>query len=336
MSAFCIFLLTNAQALFAMGNLFSWEVDISSSFAPSPVLSSCDLDGIIAYIRQKKPRNVIVMSGAGISVAAGIPDFRSPGMGLYDNLQRYDLPEPEAIFDRCYFAQRPDAFYSLAKDIWPGERFRPTLTHHFIALLHEKGLLRRNYTQNIDSLELAAGLPKEALVQAHGSFQSATCIANGRPVPIQELRSAVQAGKEGPDGWQALADRYGGFVKPDITFFGEALPARIFSLAPSDFSACDLLLVLGTSLQVEPFASLVEKVPIDTPRLVINRTRVGLEADPTDIAGIGGDDVALHFGATNHRNVELLGDCDEGVQQLATRLGWSAELEARVASDKMA
>ena len=122
---------------------------------------------------------------------------------MYDNLRKYDLPRPQAVFDIAYFAERPDAFYQLAAEMWPDRgRFQPTATHHFISLLHERGLLLRNYTQNIDSLELAAGLPPEALVQAHGSFESATCITTGQAVPADEMRAAVRAGKAGEDGWQ--------------------------------------------------------------------------------------------------------------------------------------
>ena len=75
------------------------------------------------------------MAGAGISVSAGIPDFRTPGTGLYDNLQKYDLPHPQAIFSIDYFRERPGAFYALCRELWPGT-YAPTATHLFIRLLH--------------------------------------------------------------------------------------------------------------------------------------------------------------------------------------------------------
>ena len=77
----------------------------------------------------------------------GIPDFRTPGTGLYDNLQKYNLPRPQAVFDVAYYRDNPQAFCTLAKELWPGLSHSPTLTHSFLKLLSDKGLLLRNYTQ---------------------------------------------------------------------------------------------------------------------------------------------------------------------------------------------
>ena len=136
-----------------------------------PVLDTFDLEGVASKILSGSVKNIVVMAGAGwhmscsfsmhlidfwslgISVSAGIPDFRSPGTGLYDNLAKYNLPEPTAVFDINYFQQNPAPFYMLAKELFPGQ-YRPTPTHLFIRLLHDKGLLRRCFTQNIDSLEV--------------------------------------------------------------------------------------------------------------------------------------------------------------------------------------
>lgn len=83
-----------------------------------------------------------------------VTDFphRSPGSGLYDNLQQYDLPYAEAIFEIGFFHQNPNPFFALAKELYPGN-YQPNLTHYFVRLLHEKGQLLRMYTQNIDGLE---------------------------------------------------------------------------------------------------------------------------------------------------------------------------------------
>ena len=273
-------------------------------------------------------QNIIVMCGAGISVAAGIPDFRTPGTGLYDNLQKYDLPDPQSIFEINYFKKRPSAFYHLAKELFPGT-FAPTPTHYLLRLLHEKGVLLRCFSQNIDSLETLAGLPKEKMVAAHGNFDSAHCVSTGKPVPVDEVKEAILAGEE---GWQALRDRHGGLVKPDIVFFGEPLPPRFQQCMMSDLPMCDLLIVMGTSLKVQPFASLVGQVAKDVPRLLINREKVG-ERMPGALGLLLGDSDGFDFSENNYRDACFLGDCDAGARALARACGWGDELERLCVSE---
>eukprot|EP01097_Dermamoeba_algensis_P007550 TRINITY_DN478_c0_g1_i6.p1 TRINITY_DN478_c0_g1~~TRINITY_DN478_c0_g1_i6.p1 ORF type:complete len:176 (-),score=31.52 TRINITY_DN478_c0_g1_i6:563-1090(-) len=168
------------------------------------------------------------MTGAGISVAAGIPDFRTPGTGLYDNLQKYNLPEPTAVFDIEFFRENPKPFFLLAKELYPGN-FKPTKTHYFIRLLHEKGLLLRNFTQNIDTLERLAGVPGDALVEAHGSFSDAHCIDCQKEHSFEFVKEIVFSDKI------ARCTSCGGLVKPDIVFFGESLPNRFYDKLQEDF-----------------------------------------------------------------------------------------------------
>ena len=92
----------------------------SSSSGPSGYELSLDLEGLAQYIRKSNCRNVVVLTGAGVSVSAGIPDFRTPGSGLYYNLQKYNLPTPEAVFDLDFFMRNPKPFYQLAVELWPG------------------------------------------------------------------------------------------------------------------------------------------------------------------------------------------------------------------------
>ncbi|KAJ1972893.1 NAD-dependent protein deacetylase sirtuin-2, partial [Dimargaris xerosporica] len=138
------------------------------------VLSDNTLSAVARYVSHHDVRSIIVLSGAGISTSAGIPDFRSPGTGLYDNLSKFNLPYAEAIFDIDYFRRCPQPFYALAKELYPGN-FKPTLSHYFVRLLAEKKRLLRNFTQNIDTLERVAGIDPELLVEAHGSFHTAHC-----------------------------------------------------------------------------------------------------------------------------------------------------------------
>lgn len=240
------------------------------------------------------------MTGAGISTSAGIPDFRSPETGLYANLARLDLPYAEAVFDISYFRQKPEAFYTLAKELYPG-KYKPTITHSFIALLHAKKLLLKHFTQNIDCLDRKAGVPSNKIVEAHGSFAEQSCIECKEPYPPNLMMEAVEASTP------ARCLSCTGLVKPEIVFFGEALPAAFFESRSVPFEA-DLCVVLGTSLQVQPFASLPGMVPEGVPRVLVN-------LEPAGGIGSRADDVVL------------LGNCDGVVRKLAEACGWLGELE---------
>jgi len=153
-------------------------LDGNEADAPDTEMRSAVFEGDVSVenlarkIRNGEYRNIVVMSGAGISVSAGIPDFRSPKTGLYHNLQQYNLPYPEAVFEISFFKENPQPFFQLAKALYPGT-FSPTPTHLFIKLLAEKGLLLRNYTQNIDTLERAAGISPDLIVEAHLPLRTA-------------------------------------------------------------------------------------------------------------------------------------------------------------------
>ena len=316
----------------SLGSPAGHEAECAETPPRPSVLSSFDLDGVAEYVLTHGCSRIIVMVGAGISVSAGLPDFRTPGSGLYDNLAKYNLPEPTAVFNIDFFRQNPAPFYMLAKELFPGQ-FQPTPTHHFIRLLHDRGLLLRCFTQNIDSLEAEAGIPRDKIVAAHGNFDSATCLDTGAKVPISEVREAIMAGEE---GWRAMNARWGGLVKPDISFFGERLPDRFYERAglladsvDSDFAECDLLIVMGTSLVVQPFASLIDRVPDTCPRLLLNRQPVALY-NPV-LAELSGEPQGFRFrDPSNWRDVCFLCSTDDGVKKLAALLGWSRELDARV------
>ncbi|KAK5131196.1 hypothetical protein LTR08_001221 [Meristemomyces frigidus] len=281
-----------------MGNEESSPVDESR---PPQTLSERTVKALADYILSGKVSKIVVMTGAGISTSAGIPDFRSPETGLYANLARLNLPYAEAVFDIAYFRENPEPFYALAHELYPG-KFRPTVTHSFIRLLYDKGLLLKLFTQNIDCLEREAGVPDDKIVEAHGSFARQSCIDCTRPYPREDIERHINA-KEIP-----RCPVCKGLVKPEIVFFGEQLPAAFFENRTLPMQA-DLCIVLGTSLSVQPFASLPGMIRESTPRLLINKERVGG-------LGSGTDDVLL------------LEDCDSGVRKLAKACGWLEELEA--------
>jgi NAD-dependent histone deacetylase SIR2 len=281
-----------------MGNEESTPIDEST---PPRTLSARTLEAVAEYIQSGKVHNVVVMTGAGISTSAGIPDFRSPETGLYANLARLNLPYAEAVFDIGYFRENPEPFYALAHELYPG-KYRPTITHAFISLLHRKGLLLKCFTQNIDCLEREAGVPDEKMIEAHGSFARQSCIECKEPYPDDEIRLHVE---------NKTIPRCGncdGLVKPEIVFFGEQLPSTFFHNRDLPAEA-DLVIVMGTSLSVQPFASLPGVAREETPRVLINKERVG---------GFG----------SRADDVVLLGDCDDGVRRLAEACGWKEELDA--------
>eukprot|EP01062_Namystynia_karyoxenos_P009385 TRINITY_DN13331_c0_g1_i1.p1 TRINITY_DN13331_c0_g1~~TRINITY_DN13331_c0_g1_i1.p1 ORF type:complete len:580 (+),score=98.81 TRINITY_DN13331_c0_g1_i1:118-1740(+) len=271
-------------------------------------------------------RKVVVLTGAGISASAGIPDFRTPGTGLYarleqlGHLQRFGMTRPEEVFDLEFFRKNPRPFYTVARHLWPG-RHCPTRVHHFIRLLHEKGMLLRTHTQNFDDLERAAGVPAQKLVQWHGSFSKAHCIDCRRHFDSSLVLQSLSRGQ-----WprcsrtETCRDRrpgkkYRGLIKPSITFFHEDLVASETQHATGDLHRCDALIVLGTSLQVQPFGDLPNETAPQVPRLYINRNAVET-----------GKDVFVFCPEWGVRDVAYSGDCDDGVTELCTALGWADDL----------
>ncbi|KAH9889118.1 DHS-like NAD/FAD-binding domain-containing protein [Xylariomycetidae sp. FL2044] len=269
---------------------------------PPDVLSERTLSAVADLIQNGKASKIVVLTGAGLSTAAGIPDFRSPKTGLYNNLARLNLPHPEAVFDIEFFNENPYPFYLLAKELYPG-KFHPTISHVFIALLARKGLLHKLFTQNIDCLERQAGVPSDLIVEAHGSFATQRCVKCKTEFPDNLMREHVERGKPA----LCLNAECGDLVKPDIVFFGERLPDAFYD-ATTVPAESDLMIILGTSLTVHPFASLPLMARGSTPRVLFNLERVG------DL-GTRADDVIC------------LGDCDAGIRKLAEALGWGEELE---------
>uniref|UniRef100_A0A8C2G5U9 NAD-dependent protein deacetylase n=1 Tax=Cyprinus carpio TaxID=7962 RepID=A0A8C2G5U9_CYPCA len=276
-------------------SLFSRTLGLSPG---EKVLDELTLDGVARYILSGK--NIICMVGAGISTSAGIPDFRSPGTGLYANLQKYNLPYPEAIFQIDYFKKHPEPFFALARELYPGQ-FKPTVCHYFMRMLKDKGLLTRCYSQNIDTLERVAGLEGEDLIEAHGTFHTSHCVS-------------FLCRKEYSMDWM----------------FGTTCVRLILSFycLLQDFPRCDLLIIMGTSLQVQPFASLVSRVSNSCPRLLINMEKTGQSEFGMGLFSFGG---GMDFDSDKaYRDVAHLSTCDDGCMALAELLGWKEELEQMV------
>lgn len=253
---------------------------------------------IVDAIVKQNATNIVVLCGAGISVSANIPDFRTPGTGLYSNLKRFNLPEPTAVFDLAYFRRHPQPFYQLAKELYP-TLFQPTLTHYFIRLLDEQKRLLRVFSQNIDSLEQLAGISADRVIQAHGSFDTAHCIDCKKEYDANKLREKILKGGDVP-----VCTSCKGYVKPDIVFFGENLPSRFFHHV-RDLERADLVIVMGTSLSVYPFASLLEKVNPSVCKILINNELVG---------------------QNKQFHLFYRGNCDSAISAIIRKLNWTSEL----------
>jgi NAD-dependent SIR2 family protein deacetylase len=265
------------------------------------------IDILAEWIRTGQAKKILVLSGAGVSVAAGIPDFRTPGTGLYDNLQKYNLPYAQAVFDVDFYRTKPQPFCTLAKGLWPGLKHSPTLTHSFLKLLSDKGLLLRLYSQNIDGLEYLAGIPEKKLVECHGHFRTASCIDCHKSADGQQIKETIVQEAKCPK-----CQHCGANVKPDIVFFGESLPGRFRHLLQQDIHKADLLLIMGTSLKVTPVSLIPEMVACN--RVLFNRELV----------------MDIHSG-----DLFVEGDCDTNVERLCTLLGWKGDLFKQNSSTKI-
>ncbi|CAF4437490.1 unnamed protein product, partial [Rotaria magnacalcarata] len=273
------------------------KVEITTKNVRNSSTKKNSLDYFIESIKKGQFKRVVVLAGAGISTASGIPDFRTAGTGLYDNLQRYNIPYPEAIFELNYFNRNPKPFFDLAKELYPGKYF-PNINHYFIRYLYDKNILRRVYTQNIDGLERMAGIPNDKIVEAHGTFQSAACQRCRQKYQCEDIHQDIFDDKI-PICWKT--SRCNGIIKPDIVFFGEDLPSR-FQLYQQDLPSSDCCIVMGTSLAVYPFADIVDSAARSTIRLLINRQLVGTFLSPRPY------------------DVTLIGDLEINTKQLLTKL----------------
>jgi NAD-dependent deacetylase len=189
-------------------------------------------------------RAAVALSGAGISTPSGIPDFRSPGSGLWEEYDPFEVASITA------FRVDPMKFYSwihpLTKTMFEAE---PNPAHLALARLETAGFLRGVITQNIDGLHTMAG--SKDVLEVHGHLRSATCISCFRNIPTEELLDDFMRSREAP-----RCKHCDGFLKPDAVLFGEQLPYQVMQEVDRWIAECDLMLVIGSSLEVTPVAYL--------------------------------------------------------------------------------
>ena len=194
----------------------------------------------------KASERAVVLTGAGVSVPSGIPDFRTPGSGLWEKVNPMEVAHIDV------FRREPDRFWS-----YYGERFaslrdrRPNRAHAVIAELESRGFVRGVVTQNVDRLHRMAG--SGCLVEVHGSIERSICPECGGAVGIDRVVEMLGATAGAPECEACIAP-----LKPDVVLFGELLPEQAMADAYALAAEADLLLCIGSSLEVHPVASLPE------------------------------------------------------------------------------
>jgi NAD-dependent deacetylase len=226
-------------------------------------------------------RNVVALTGAGISTESGIPDFRSPG-GLWERVD-----PGEFSIDR--FLQNPARFWKLHLDLKASGDFdlasaEPNDAHLAMARLEQLGLLKCVITQNVDNLHQKAGSAE--VVEFHGNLLRAACMKCRSVEPIEQVENRLAHGTEETP----KCPQCGGLLKPDAVFFGEAIPPKALAISQVQTQKCDVLLVVGTSLQVFPAAQIPLSVKFKSPPATVvevNRDPSAMHEQVTDILLLG-------------------------------------------------
>ncbi|HEX8648933.1 MAG TPA: NAD-dependent deacylase [Thermoleophilaceae bacterium] len=186
----------------------------------------------------------VVLTGAGVSVPSGIPDFRTPGKGMWEKVNPMEVAHIDA------FRSNPDRFWQFYSD-----RFaslvdkRPNPAHEAIAELERRGHVRGVITQNVDRLHRMAG--SERVIEVHGSIEHSVCLECGGRVELERVIEIIREHPGAPECGACIQP-----LKPDVVLFGEMLPAAALAEAHALAEEADLMLCVGSSLEVFPVASL--------------------------------------------------------------------------------
>ncbi len=187
---------------------------------------------------------VVVFTGAGVSTESGIPDFRSPG-GLWS---KFD-PDDFTIDKFINSAQTRKKMWKLLLEGELMADATPNAAHLAIAELEKIGKLSCVITQNIDNLHQKAGNDPSLVHELHGNMQWLACLNCGQKYPLENLTQNISSDNNIPDCKECH-----GILKPDVVFFGEALPQNVLATATHESQQCDLFIVIGSSLVVYPAA----------------------------------------------------------------------------------
>lgn len=204
----------------------------------------------------KKAKKSIVLTGAGISTESGIPDFRSPGTGLWEKMDPMEALSTTVLFNN------PKKFYQVGfKILLSMQDAKPNMAHEILAKMEDDGLICGVITQNIDNLHQKAG--SHNIFEVHGQTRTGSCMNCGAKVPLDTLKEKAEKNEIPP-----RCDNCNGVLRPDVVMFGDPMPED-FERAWLEASTCDLMIVIGSSLTVSPvnfLPGLVKKL------IIINKT----------------------------------------------------------------
>ncbi len=188
-------------------------------------------------------RRAVALTGAGVSVPSGIPDFRTPETGLWTKV------DPMEVAHISVFERDPERFWSYYRPRFQalGDK-EPNRAHEALAALERRGLIEGVITQNIDRLHRAAG--SENVIEVHGSIETSSCLECGTAYGLDAVDELFD------ERGVAICSACGGTVKPDVVLFGELLPEEAMARATELAEGADLMLCVGSSLAVHPVAGL--------------------------------------------------------------------------------
>ncbi len=332
-----------------------------------PASSVVDITSLARFILNAECKSIVVLTGAGVSVASGIPDFRSPG-GMYDTLRpelitattrqrRLMEVNPTYVVSWEIFSQNAFPYLEVRRPFILGtqeRQWRATIAHRFFELLHTKtNKLTRLYTQNIDGLDRQCDkIPADKIVNVHGTLARAACEGCGEEMDFgafcEQVRTNIKdiyVTTRGVSGGGSSTDNscnrestpilcphcHQPLVKPATVLFGRRLPEEFFAMAQQDLPETDLLIVAGTSLVVSPANSLVRGVPNSALRVIVNKDPVGEELGIEYDEELGFEyDEDYSSREKKTRDYFAQGECDEVFLNLIRELGWLEELKSQV------
>ena len=253
----------------------------------------------IELLKNEQFSRITFLVGAGISTSSGIPDFRSANGVFQEIIKKYNLKKPEEFFSKKNFIEKPELLYEYLKK-FKSKEYNPNITHFFMKYLIDKKKCNLIFTQNFDGLETKANIDKSNIIFAHGTLTEGHCVLCNEEIDINLINKGIEEGNV------VKCFKCGGPCKPKIVLYGEDLP-EIFYEKSDYLKECDLGIIIGTKLFVEPFSKLTNKFNRKNSWVVIiNKSYVG------------------DFDCYNIYNKDLFlpGYCDETIKKILVDCGW--------------